>query len=97
MSREVVWHEAAERVFKAEFPAGLQDAFIRALKQIAVYEVPALASTRHGLPFDNAVWKLKAKDEAGQWRVVYVKGYTEAVYVVNAYCRASVLLTPLRP
>jgi phage-related protein len=89
MKRNVVWHDTAEAVFKNEFPAELQDALIRALEKLAAYQDPDLTTTQHGRPLDNSVWKVKAKNEAGQWRVVYVKGYPEAVYVVNAYQKKS--------
>lgn len=89
MKREVVWHHTAEAVFKDEFPDELQDAFIRALGKLAAYETSDLTTTQHGNPLDNSVWKIKAKNEAGQWRVVYVKGFAEALYVVNAYHKKS--------
>lgn len=89
MGRLVAWHATAETDFKHQFPAALQDAFVLALEKLAAYQEPELVVTRHGHPFDNAVWKIKAKDKAGQWRVIYVKGHEEALYVVNAYQKKS--------
>jgi phage-related protein len=89
MTRGVVWHRTAEAVFKDEFPADLQDQFALALRELAGMKKPGLTDTPHGQPFGQEVWKLKARDAAGQWRVVYVRGYQEALYVVNAYHKKS--------
>ena len=89
MARDVLWHGTAETIFKEDFPSDLQDQFTMALQGIAAKKTPALANTMHGHPFGPDVWKLKAKDKAGQWRVVYVRGYEEAIYVVNAYQKKS--------
>lgn len=87
--RDIVWHGTAEAVFKALFPIDLQDQFTLALKELAARRKPAIADTPHGEPFGPNVWKLKARDKAGQWRVVYVRGFAEAIYVVNAYPKKS--------
>lgn len=89
MARDVIWHGTAETVFKGQFSTDLQDQFTLALKELAAMKKPAIADTPHGEPFGPDVWKLKAKDKAGQWRVVYVRGYEEALYVVNAYHKKS--------
>lgn len=89
MARDVVWHSTAETVFNEQFSTDLQDQFTLALQELAAMKKPAIADTPHGEPFGPEVWKLKAKDEAGQWRVVYVRGCEEAIYVVNAYHKKS--------
>ena len=89
MTRDIIWHSTAERAFKEEFSDDLQDVFYLALKEVAAKKPPAIADTPHGEPFGPGVWKLKAKDRAGQWRVIYVRGYEEAIYVVNAYHKKS--------
>jgi len=50
---------------------------------------PKLILSPHGHPFDGDVWKLKIKDRAGTYRVVYFRAYREAIYVVNAYQKRS--------
>lgn len=89
MARDIVWHHTAETVFKEAFPADLQDVFNLALEEVAAKKTPAIANTPHGHPFGPDVWKLKAKDKSGQWRIVYVRGCEEAIYVVNAYQKKS--------
>lgn len=45
---------------------------------------------RHGHPLGNHVRKLKwSHDNGSTWRVVYVREYEEAIYVVNAYQKKS--------
>lgn len=89
MAKDIIWNIGAEREFKGSFPDDLQDAFLLALKEVASKRTPAIRDTPHGEPFGNEVWKLKAKDSAGQWRVVYVRPYEEAIYVINAYQKKS--------
>lgn len=89
MARDVIWHSTVEAVFKGQFSTDLQDQFLLALQELAALKKPAIADTPHGEPFGPEVWKLKAKDAAGQWRVIYVRGCEEALYVVNAYHKKS--------
>lgn len=90
--REVRWNKGAERDYGKEFSSTLQDKVDVALLEIAAGDAPSdpkIDISPHGHPFGNDVWKLKIKDRAGTYRVVYFKKYDEAIYVVNAYQKKS--------
>ena len=90
--RKVRWNDGAEREYEKGFSETLRDKIDLALLEIAAGDdpdEPKITLSPHGQPFDNDVWKLKIKDRAGTYRVVYFRAYREAIYVVNAYQKKS--------
>ena len=92
--KTIDWNPGAKRDFVKTLDEDGQDVFNDALYDIAdgVTLVPeaGVDDDRHGHPFGNQVRKLKWSDDNGStWRVVYIREYEEAVYVINAYQKKS--------
>lgn len=94
MAKPIEWNPGAKRDFEKTFDGDGQDVFRSALDDIAEgYELEPEAGVRddrHGKPMPGQVRKLKWDDERNRtWRVVYIREYEEAIYVVNAYQKQS--------
>lgn len=94
MTKPIIWNNGADRNFKKKFDEDGQDVFNFALSEIAegkeLLPESGIDDDRHGHPFGNHVRKLKWDDDNNStWRVVYVREYEEAIYVVNAYQKKS--------
>ncbi len=94
MAKKLEWNNGALRDFRKTFDEDGQDVFIDALADIAegreLLPESGVEDDRHGQPFSGQVRKLKWSDDNGStWRVVYIREYEEAIYVVNAYQKKS--------
>ncbi|MNS17491.1 hypothetical protein D3C72_491670 [compost metagenome] len=94
MAKRIEWNNGAERDFEKTFDEDAQDVFITALGDIAeghtLMPESGVHDDRHGHPLGNHVRKLKWSDDNGStWRVVYIREYEEAIYVINAYQKKS--------
>ena len=94
MPKRIDWNPGAERYFKKSFDEDAQDVLRSALDDIAEGQTidpeSGVRDDRHGKPMPGQVRKLKWDDENNRtWRVVYIREYEEAIYVVNAYQKQS--------
>lgn len=94
MAKKIVWTSGAQRDFEKTFDEDGQDVFRSALDDIAEgHELDpesGVRDDRHGQPLPRKVRKLKWSDDSNRtWRVVYIREYEEAIYVVNAYQKQS--------
>ena len=86
MAKSIHWNNGAKRGFEKQFDEDAQDVFTLALDDIAKGLEPAIDDARHGAPLPSKVRKLKWNDDNNStWRVVYLREYEEAIYVINAY------------
>lgn len=94
MAKRIEWNNGAKRDFEKTLDEDAQDVFIDALGDIAegytLLPESGVDDDRHGHPLGSHVRKLKWSDDNGStWRVVYIREYEEAIYVINAYQKKS--------
>ncbi len=84
MRKPAVFHPAAKKAIR-EFSVAVRKELGEAIGRLQLGEVLSMPLSRPMPSVGAGVSELRAKDEAGEWRVFYVVKVDEAIYVFHAF------------